>query len=284
LGATPLGSMAAAGVDAGASPPGDLSERQLLARDPSLNPAAPSAPLDRPWSSGLCACLSHADSCCLACCCPCIQFGQNQERGFRSQRGACCKWTALYMAPFLALWLFDHMVQAIVAASLEASADDPRARRHAAATLVALTDLAMVTACVGVAVIAGRRRALLRAQHRIRGHPGADILVHCCCGCCALAQEARQIAVEERKALDLEAAGDGRGTHVRRMGPGLEDGMPPVPDYAAAAAASAAAAQPRHLAVAFAAEEDAPPLAQPVPADYDDIDAPAYGGKGRVAL
>lgn len=115
---------------------------------------------------------------------------------------------------------------------------------------------AWVGACIVVAVMAGRRRALLRAQHRIRGSLESDVVCHCFCGCCSLAQEARQIAAEELLARQ-----------------GEQDGVPashaPQPMQLAAglpATATATTAQPvyGYEADAAAVPALAQPIAQPV--------------------
>jgi Cys-rich protein (TIGR01571 family) len=174
------------------------------------------------WSSGTCACCSDAkccctDSCCLSCWCPCVQYGLNQERTFISQRGTCCQWALLWMTPMIVAWLFLHLAQVIVGErQCRLVCFDDHLRGHKIAAPPDLNDMqgkchpfcshvlpetfvwsVWIVALLIVAVMAGRRRALLRSQHRIRGTLACDIARHCLCGCCSLAQEARQIAHEE---------------------------------------------------------------------------------------
>lgn len=92
--------------------------------------AAPPAEPEKGWSSGVFACASDADACCLAFWCPCIQFGQNQERAFRSQHRACCKWTWAWCAPFLACYIFLTFAKVLVSHQVRRAERARRARAH----------------------------------------------------------------------------------------------------------------------------------------------------------
>lgn len=183
-------------------------------------------------------------------------LAQNQERGFRSQRGGCLKWTLLYVAPLIALWFFLHIVSAILRASLP---EHPTAMEvdSAVAAYSTLAFVGYIAAFCTVAVIAGRRRSILRQQHSIAGSEVSDAALHLCCGCCALAQEARQIAHQER--VHMTAETDAAGTpHMQAQ----------VTTASGSAAANDASAAPL---VALRADDDshispttAVPLAQPV--------------------
>jgi Cys-rich protein (TIGR01571 family) len=235
----------------------DISGGQLLAQ-----------PADKAWNSGTCACLSDADSCCLSCWCPPIQFGQNQERAFRAERRGCCRWALYWLAPLIFGWFCIEILHAMsgytkcsfichdalgmhhidsaqavlamdetttsceklcrypawcvpAAAAQRASAHetvhaygmrsrtDARARAHAARPrrVDAGEVFLWIASGLAVAILAGRRRTLLRTQHRIGGSLEQDVMCHCLCGCCSLAQEARQIAHEEMAVLRAEPSG-----------------------------------------------------------------------------
>lgn len=110
---------------------------------------------------------------------------------------------------------------------------------------------AWIAACIVVAVMAGRRRALLRSQHRIRGSLESDVVCHCFCGCCSLAQEARQIAAEELLARQSEQDGV----------PANHTAMPMPSTRGLPATAVAATAPPEY---GYEAEAAVPALAQPI--------------------
>jgi len=219
------------------------------------------------WSSGIFACLSDADSCCLSCWCPCIQFGQNQERGFRSQHRSCCRWAFTWAMPFIAVYFVMIMLQSATARcehvcpdGEDALADDvgphhvPDCYQMCSFPewMGAVDNLLWICSLFAVAVIAGRRRALLRNQHQIKGSLSHDVACHCCCGCCSLAQEARQIAHEEARALRAQPNG------VPIAGGG-------------------------HTAAVAAVAEPANPYAQPYGGTYTAAGEYGYGAEGDAA-
>lgn len=235
---------------------------------------------EKPWSTGTFACCSDADSCCLSCWCPCIQFGQNQERAFRSQHRTCCRWSALWMAPLLAVWLISRLAEmATGEVDCQIVCQDAHGLREVDSGadvldndcfkmcgdkypvwVEVLEPLGWVAACIAIAVMAGRRRALLRSQHRIRGSLESDVVCHCLCGCCSLAQEARQIAAEELLSRQTEQSGV----------PSSHAAMPVLPAGGAPAAVGVTvAAQPAYAGAYYDAEAAVPaqlaqPIAQPV--------------------
>ncbi|KAG8470764.1 hypothetical protein KFE25_009185 [Diacronema lutheri] len=206
------------------------------------------------FSSGICACCSDADSCCLSCWCPCVQFGQNQERAFRSQHRTCCRWAMLWVTPLVVVWMLNTLLELAtgrhqckffchdekqglveVDSSVDLSSLEVTKGCFEQCYPVfprwveAFEPFAWIVGCIVVAVLAGRRRALLRAQHRIRGSLEADIVGHCFCGCCSLAQEARHIAHEELVARQAEQNGVPIGSVAQPMPPvgyGVESATP----------------------------------------------------------
>ncbi len=46
---------------------------------------APSGPQE--WKNSLCGCFDDLGSCCLTCCCPCVQYGMNHEK---VHKDGCC--------------------------------------------------------------------------------------------------------------------------------------------------------------------------------------------------
>jgi len=157
----------------------DLDGSRLLSAQPQAA---------KGWSSGIFACCSHADTCCLSCWCPCVQFGQNQERGFQSQRSSCCRWVLIWMAPSITAYVLNTLIYVSACA---------QGCYYVPGWIIAVNRIIWICAMFTTAAIAGRRRALLRSQHQIGGSLELDIACHCCCSCCALAQEGRQIAHEE---------------------------------------------------------------------------------------
>jgi Cys-rich protein (TIGR01571 family) len=244
------------------------------------------------WSSGTCACCSDADSCCLSCWCPCVQYGLNQERAFTSQRRTCCRWAMLWMTPMIVAWLLLELAQELVGEQqCRIVCFDEHHRAHEIAAPPDLNDMQVNGTChqhcshvfpvwmevlepfvwivagLVVAVMAGRRRALLRSQHRIRGTLESDIACHCLCGCCSLAQEARQIAHEELHARAEQPNGVPTAHTAIAMPPTLP---------------AAALAQPSYMPdqqqqppqYPYADTQDAlpalaQPIAQPVYSSYD---------------
>ncbi|KAJ1623736.1 hypothetical protein T492DRAFT_1052852 [Pavlovales sp. CCMP2436] len=231
------------------------------------------------WSSGTCACCSEIDSLCLACWCPCIQFGHNVERAFISQRGRCCRWAGLWLSSFIAAYMFlvfvrgatGHRECEIVChtagnglkevgelsganlTNIDVNSDcfERHCQYVFPVAVEVLEPFVWIVAALVTAFLAARRRELLRAQHQIRGSLHADVLCHCLCGCCSLAQEARQIAYEELQSRQ-----------------GEQNGVPSrhAPGFIAPAALPPAYAQPAYAQPAHAGYTAETPtvLAQPV--------------------
>eukprot|EP01101_Sappina_pedata_P013163 TRINITY_DN9447_c0_g1_i1.p1 TRINITY_DN9447_c0_g1~~TRINITY_DN9447_c0_g1_i1.p1 ORF type:complete len:155 (+),score=15.42 TRINITY_DN9447_c0_g1_i1:30-467(+) len=132
-----------------------------------MNAPAPYAPLlnegaKRDWTSGLCGCFSDMSSCCLSCCCPCIQFGSNAEKINGSNSVLmCCLW--------------------IVAAHF----------------------------CCASNLVGGFFRSELREKNGIEGSTCGDFCTHCCCTCCSLAQEARELEARPNNTVFVQSSSYG---------------------------------------------------------------------------
>ena len=171
-------------------------------------------PMYRGWSSPTFACHRNVSSCLLSCCCPCVQFGLNQHMAFGA---SCFKWALLYLLPLVAVYVFvdqwlaprqsaaemavAHVMQSVAEQSGGSDAGIER------------TDAFLYALPVGmslVALVAMLRRRALRHKYGIGGTAVGDFFCHCCCGCCSLAKEAREI---RRQVLDEVTAGAERDLH-----------------------------------------------------------------------
>jgi len=69
-------------------------------------------------------------------------------------------------------------------------------------------------------------RAKMRAQYGLRESPCADCLVHCCCECCALCQEYREL---KKRGFDMKlgwhANMERQGRTAATMPPQMHPGM-----------------------------------------------------------
>lgn len=99
-----------------------------------------------PWRESFCGCCSDIPTCLMACCCPCIQYGQNYEA--IHQDGGCLVQGLIY-------FVLQHM-------------------------------------CLHCVIHTGFR-GKVREKFNIPGAQHMDCLLTCCCSCCAIAQEAREI-------------------------------------------------------------------------------------------
>jgi Cys-rich protein (TIGR01571 family) len=169
-------------------------------------------PTARGWSSATFACHRHVSSCLLSCCCPCVQFGLNQRSAFGA---SCFKWSLLWFTPLVALYLvLDHLFPSRTTAEqlVQHVEFDVRTQVEGTSTALAISGMdrsaAFFYACPLAMCLIGLvgmlRRLALRQKYGIGGSVLADFACHCCCWCCSLAKEAREI---RRQKLDEAVAG-----------------------------------------------------------------------------
>jgi len=147
----------------------NFNGRQSSAQDP-LNPLArrKDANGERDWNYGLCDCFQTFGTCCYACWCPCMVYGETKSKvqylqvhGRPHPKGgdSCGAWTWAYCI---------------------------------------LHSFCYVGPCFQCML-----RGEVRQRHRIKGNPFTDFLSSCCCGPCEQTQELREVEDEERVLLRL---------------------------------------------------------------------------------
>eukprot|EP00316_Scyphosphaera_apsteinii_P017609 CAMPEP_0119342946 /NCGR_PEP_ID=MMETSP1333-20130426/105821_1 /TAXON_ID=418940 /ORGANISM="Scyphosphaera apsteinii, Strain RCC1455" /LENGTH=199 /DNA_ID=CAMNT_0007355273 /DNA_START=13 /DNA_END=612 /DNA_ORIENTATION=+ len=159
----------------------------------------------RMWTSPTFACHRNPMTCTIACCCPCVQFGMNQRMAMQE---SCVKWTLLWLAPIMLLFLIFRAFAAepnpseiiveietvAMAAVKKAAPSAPPPMplpSHSSAAIILMLSAMVITGIVGGI---GRRR--LRLRYGIAGSSLSDFVCHCCCHCCSLAKEAREIRTQ----------------------------------------------------------------------------------------
>ncbi|KZO98615.1 PLAC8-domain-containing protein [Calocera viscosa TUFC12733] len=116
------------------------------------------------WHSGLLACCSAVDICCLACLCPCLQYSRNKHRLL----------------------------------TLSTTGQPARQSGSGADADCALHGLLTLLGCWGW-VLQRPVRQGIRDRYNIPGTPASDCLSSFLCSPCALTQESRELGMEERR-------------------------------------------------------------------------------------
>eukprot|EP00899_Mesostigma_viride_P020247 jgi/Mesvir1/28223/Mv04772-RA.1 len=130
-------------------------------------------PIQSPWNSRLCGCCDADEDggchhACLTSLCPCWVFGQNAEIIMGTNAHcACATWTLLWPM----MWLLGT------------------------ASVVLLSGVCCIPALVAGAggAYPASVRFHMRTRLRLRGGICEDFMLHCCCVCCAISQEAREL-------------------------------------------------------------------------------------------
>jgi len=122
------------------------------------------------WSDGLCECFNDCESCLLAYLIPPILFGRNAKRSGLGEFGSSFM---MYFVPWLLIIIMYVLFNNDVIGSWGA---------------IIIPIAALICAILGCML-----RGKLRQKYSIPGDQMEDMLMHCCCAFCALAQESRHI-------------------------------------------------------------------------------------------
>ncbi|KAF9547468.1 PLAC8-domain-containing protein [Agrocybe pediades] len=116
----------------------------------------------RAWSHGFCDCFGDCGTCVVACCCPCIVYGQVANR-------------------------YEHLTQ-------QGFPDPDKGGCCNSACMIH----GLLTACLGAGFIMQfMKRGDIRSRYNISGGGCGDCMAAWCCAPCELTQESRELQLEE---------------------------------------------------------------------------------------
>lgn len=179
--------------------------------------------LDSPkgWSTSLFGCAQDASSFALAACHPAVLFALTESRAF-PREGTCLSFYLRLWGVSLAAVALTLLIVILASPSILSAPGDVESLPQQ----INAVPIALIGGLAFAAFLA-HRRTVLREKHGIAGTLRRDLCITCCCTPCALAQQARHVADEERSPLVMAVSIEPAPVEAAReaaAGPTLDDG------------------------------------------------------------
>lgn len=162
------------------------------------------------WSGSRFSCFDDIPSCFMGFCCPCVIFGQKNERLGQEEFGSCAMTGILYFVLGHICWLVVYYVVAMAVGSPDLGGI-----------------LGWLIASAAVGHYASNKRKLMKEKYNNQGQANLawngdaiEFFWWCCCGPCSLCQEYRTIITDQN--VDIHGNWVGSGVALPALPPGQQ--------------------------------------------------------------